>query len=447
MMKKVEDLNLLYHDAFKTKRKCKSNSLKAPIHLDDEEDIDQNSKEALLSHFVDECQKQVQGIKTDDEIPLWGLRVFGNQKSFPTSVLPEIQSCKLLQSFVNNDLNSGVELSVEKGQVFLEGLLINGWLARLALTGAHVEKSIARWVFNLMLYSSNEELRAAACDFWCSILPLKDEVDRNPIRIDWFPGFPELKGALEAYGFLLDSSVDFSSLAAKNIANPDSEGPPQNIRFWVKFLIACCQARYVNILIESQISTIISSSVAEKFLGVIICLFLERRLQGLSFLLYECMLSIISVFADEEWSTCCEKLAKSLARRTKKDLNCLRLVECISGVNPRSKQLRSELAFQILVICFNSKLMDIRNSRLLISINVKEKDCDFLLMYIYLALTENWLFSNPLMEEKPLILEIWGVYLRNCSCQITSTDMRSYASKVRNKASYLLQSTHRKDKE
>ncbi|KAK9124131.1 hypothetical protein Sjap_013733 [Stephania japonica] len=359
---------------------------------DEEEDIDQNSREALLSQFVDECQKQVQRIKTDDEIPLWGLRVFGNQKNFPTLVLPEIQSCKLLQSFVDNELNSVVELSAEKGQMFLEGLLINGWLARLALMGAHVEQSIAQWVFSLMLYSANEELRAAACNFWCSILPLKDEVDRNPIRIDWFPGFLELKGPLEVYGFLLNSSVGFSSLAAKNNAN--------------------------------------------------------RRLQGLSFLLYECMLSIIGFFADEEWSICRERLSKSLAQRTKKDSNCLRLVECISGVNPRSKQLRSELAFQVLVTCFNSKVSDGEEIlRLLISINVKEKDCDFFLMYIYLALTENWLFSNPIVEEKPLILEMWGVFLRNCSCQITSADMRSYASKVRNKASYLLQSTYRKDKE
>jgi hypothetical protein len=38
--------------------------------------------------------------------------------------------------------------------------------------------------------------------------------------------------------------------------------------------------------------------------------------------------------------------------------------------------------------------------------------------------------SNPMFELKPVIYEMWGVYLRNCSCQITSTDMRPYASKV-----------------
>jgi len=66
----------------------------------------------------------------------------------------------------------------------------------------------------------------------------------------------------------------------------------------------------------------------------------------------------------------------------------------------------------------------------LISINVKDRSCDLFQMYIYLVLTENWLLSNPMFELKPVIYEMWGVYLRNCSCQITSTDMRPYASKV-----------------
>lgn len=76
---------------------------------------------------------------------------------------------------------------------------------------------------------------------------------------------------------------------------------------------------------------------------------------------------------------------------------------------------------------------------LLITVNVKDKTCDLFRMYIYLALTENWLLSCPKLEEKPVMTEMWSVYLRNCSCLISSTDLRLYASKVRNKASYLLQ--------
>lgn len=64
-----------------------------------------------------------------------------------------------------------------------------------------------------------------------------------------------------------------------------------------------------------------------------------------------------------------------------------------------------------------------------LSINLKDKGCDFFKIYIYLVLVENWLLST---EQTPVILRMWGAFLRNCSCQITSTDWRSYASKVRN---------------
>lgn len=58
-----------------------------------------------------------------------------------------------------------------------------------------------------------------------------------------------------------------------------------------------------------------SSKEAEKLVEVVTCLFLDRRLQGLSVILYECMHSAISYFTDQEWNTSCEKIAKSLACR------------------------------------------------------------------------------------------------------------------------------------
>lgn len=68
--------------------------------------------------------------------------------------------------------------------------------------------------------------------------------------------------------------------------------------------------------------------------------------------------------------------------------------------------------------------------RLLMAINVKDKDCDLFKMYIYLNLTENWLSFDPKLKEKPVICEMWGVSLRHCSCLVSSTDMRPFASKV-----------------
>lgn len=67
--------------------------------------------------------------------------------------------------------------------------------------------------------------------------------------------------------------------------------------------------------------------------------------------------------------------------------------------------------------------------RSVLSINLKDNRCNFFKIYIYLVLVENWLFST---EQTPVILGMWGAFLRSCSCQITSTDWRSYASKVCN---------------
>ncbi|KAF8395282.1 hypothetical protein HHK36_019225 [Tetracentron sinense] len=144
----------------------------------------------------------------------------------------------------------------------------------------------------------------------------------------------------------------------------DSEGPPQNIRTWFKFLAACCQLRSAR--------TIFSTSEAEELAGLIIWLLLDRQLQGRSLLLYECILSVINSFTDKEWNISCKKVAESLAYRIPKDMNCLRIVECISGISIRSKHLRSVVAFHILVNCFDGKVTDAEDIlKLLMSVRNK----------------------------------------------------------------------------
>jgi hypothetical protein len=64
------------------------------------------------------------------------------------------------------------------------------------------------------------------------------------------------------------------------------------------------------------------------------------------------------------------------------------------------------------------------------SINVKDKECNFFLVYVYLVLMDNLLFSSDAFRNKPAITEAWRNYLRNCSTQIGCTDWRFYASKV-----------------
>lgn len=82
----------------------------------------------------------------------------------------------------------------------LNSLLENGWLSRLVFKSNHLEKSIAKWTFSLML--SKEELMASACEFWCSILSSRNVVDKPVTLFECLPTFSEIKQPLEIYGFI-----------------------------------------------------------------------------------------------------------------------------------------------------------------------------------------------------------------------------------------------------
>ncbi|KAG7568320.1 hypothetical protein ISN45_Aa04g011490 [Arabidopsis thaliana x Arabidopsis arenosa] len=426
--KKVIGLDDLLSDFYKEKSKVidkvnKKRKVSKVYHSDD----DEQGQVDLLSQCVDECQNQMNEIAGEEENQDWGLSLFGDQKTPLPSPHVDLDSCCLLKEFMNNQLNLVVGLTVDEGTTFLEGLLVNGWLTRLIMTCARVDKFICKWTLNILLYSSKEDLRSSACDFWCSILLSQKKVNGAPVEIYWLPNYQELKEALESYGFRISLSQDVELADADS----ESQGPPQNIRAWLTLVTTCCQIRCKN--------PIFSTSQVEEIAEILVLLLLDRGLLGLSLLLQECLISVIGSFKEEEWVSSCKEIANSLASRVPQDMNCLRVVESVSGVDARSKHLRSSIAHQMLVVLLDHKDSDENLLSSLMSINVKERSCNLFKTYISVVLAENWLFSSTLVEEKPVLRDMWAVFLRNCSCQINSTDLRSYASKVRTKAAYLLQ--------
>ncbi|PWA81651.1 hypothetical protein CTI12_AA185830 [Artemisia annua] len=434
--KTVIDLDDLLVDHYKEKNRVVerasrlAKTKKIYANSDDEED----GRVAKLSKYVDECHEKMTQLSDEDDVSVWGLKVFGHQslcesiyhdtfgfscnlqKRFPSFDFCDLSSCSLFQSVVNHKVNSLVELTTESGETFFEGLLTNGWLLKLVCKCGEVEEVIAKWTFHLMLYSSKEVLRSAAVDFWCSILLLKKEGDSPSLKIDWLPSYSELKVGLENYGFLLHSPVKASSDAEMILGDSESMGPPQNIRAWIKFVAACSKARNMRI--------VFSTSEAEELVMVIICFMLDRQLLGLSLDLNECLLALVNFFTDDEWSSSCVRAAKSVALRIPIDTNSLRAVECISAVCGHTKQLRSVIAYQILLGYFDTVEDEEEVIRQLTMIDLKDKSCDLFKVYIYMVLTENWFLYNPLLKEKPLLNEMWSLFLRNCSCQINITDTR-----------------------
>ncbi|CAN0916473.1 hypothetical protein LINGRAHAP2_LOCUS29733 [Linum grandiflorum] len=426
--KKVIGLDDLLTDFYKEKRKVierESKRAKTSKYYDSED----SDEEALLSKTIADCHFKIDEVGCGEENASWGMQVFGEKKSAPRRVSPVRGSNSMLMSFMRNKLNSVVKLTVDEGKGFFEGLLMNGWLSKLVSSCGRLDKAIAQWTFHLMLYSSKEELSTAACNFWCSVV----QVDQKSSGIKWFPSYSDLKLALETYGFL-NIPLEAGSSA---ISDNHSIAPPENIQKWIKFIAVCCQ-------VSRSKRCIFSSSEAESLLEVVILLSLDRQLEGILVLLYETVQSVINYFTEVEWPESCRNVAKSLASRVPKDLNCLRTLECIPGITARASNLRAELSHQLLLTCFDkaSNEQEILNS--LIAINVREKQCDLLKMYIYIILAENWLHSSTVLGENPVLCEMWGVYLRNCSCHIGSSDLRPYAAKVRSRATYLIHNSTKK---
>ncbi|XP_047317333.1 uncharacterized protein LOC124920813 isoform X2 [Impatiens glandulifera] len=427
--KQLINLDDLLNDHMKEKETLKNKRLKKAKRemkrctSDDEEE---DNRVVLLTECVDRCQKEIGQISGDDEIHKWGLHMFRNQKSPPpTTESYELESCGFFQSFMSNKLNLIVELDITKGDAFFEQLLINGWLIKLVLNYGHVERPIALWTFGKVMYSSDQVLSTSACDFWCEILASGEKV-----KIDWLPCFSDIKTALEVYGFKLDSQDNTSSEVVTTDEGSYYGQPPQNIRTWIKYVASCFRVRKYQFF---------SNSEAEELLVDVGYLFLDRHFMGLSVILSECLLSAVSFFTDGEWNISCEKIAHSLAYSIPKDMNCLKIVEIIPAVNVRSKHLRRTVAFHMLQASFDNKTSNSEGMlRVLGSISMKDENSDLFKVYIRLSLAENWLLCNPLLEM-PAMSKLWNIFLRNCSCQITVSDIRPYSSKVRSKASYLLQ--------
>ncbi|XP_058753884.1 uncharacterized protein LOC131627067 [Vicia villosa] len=174
-----------------------------------------------------------------------------------------------------------------------------------------------------VLYSSKEELQNSSHDYWCSILSSRKEVDQLSVKIDWFHEYLDLRSALNIYGFLFK----FSSSAEHESSDSNHGGSPQNIIAWIRFVTSCCRIRNTKVFFTTV--------EAEEIVEVIICLFLDRRLQGLLVLLSDCMQATVNYFTDQEWCTSCENRAKFIACRVSKDLNCIQTVECVSKDSSR----------------------------------------------------------------------------------------------------------------
>ena len=93
--------------------------------------------------------------------------------------------------------------------------------------------------------------------------------------------------------------------------------------------------------------------------------------------------------------------------------NCLKLVESLSGLDVRIKELQKKVVFHLLLSYMGKKeVTNVKQSMdLLTSFNVRDKQTDFIRMYICFALADVWLWCNPLVNENSIALETWLHFL------------------------------------
>ncbi|KAL2938480.1 Rab3 GTPase-activating protein non-catalytic subunit [Bienertia sinuspersici] len=218
--KKVIGLDDLFKDHKKEQEKEKKGKLKfvkGPNVCESDDDDDANNdtenrlNEALHGFKKTICEVDghdgaLNDLGKEDVTLGWGVQVFGTQKTRSLLAVPQLEDCMLLQTSLSNEGNVLLDNSSEMGETLLKGLLVNGWLSKLIITYGVLEESIAKWTLNLLFYTTEEPLMASACDFWCAILCSK--VDAPAIKIEWLPGFLELKSALDFFGFQLHPSTN-----------------------------------------------------------------------------------------------------------------------------------------------------------------------------------------------------------------------------------------------
>lgn len=86
------------------------------------------------------------------------------------------------------------------------------------------------------------------------------------------------------------------------------------------------------------------------------------------------------------------RVADFVICRIPKDVNCLRIVECILGANRRSKLFRSAVAYQILLSCFDYKVVK------LISILLNDIS-QFVERYLIFGNRSNLSFNNFIKSQ------------------------------------------------
>ncbi|KAJ7296644.1 hypothetical protein O6H91_Y109600 [Diphasiastrum complanatum] len=405
-----------------------------------DEDGDEAAKKAQFATLLQECENQVNADNGTQEILKWGELIFGPQRKAPVMLMHNMES-----SLINRALSAARALSSssegdplpDNGESIALELLLGNWLLPFVQSCGHIDSTLSKWAFYKMAYTRDKDVERAALKFLCSSFILQAQGSSGPAYFAWFPCLNLILEAVYIYGYA-DTFPDL--LLTTNCGESDEEfvgtlgidGPPRNLQSLLQFITSCCENR--------QWRKVLTISDVESLFFVVTRMWLDRHILFLSSSVQECMEALINQFSEDEWLTSCERLATLISRVSKQKLNILRVLRCLCGVHPRFQSLRKTIAIKLLLTILNSKessssVVDVVTS--FSSVDLRRDEIDFFDLYYRIVLADICLCSDRSLSERQYLLEAWLYFLKCCSVRISSSDFRPYATKVRNRASYL----------
>eukprot|EP00250_Pteridium_aquilinum_P008387 c17906_g1_i1 orf=453-1886(-) len=392
---------------------------------DDEEFEQKTRKEAQFEELVECCEKQVHAAGATLEVLKWGERLFCGQRR------KESPGClRLENSVVQTLLAAKTQFTYKSGEsekdeqtaeAFVSEILASGWLLSFK---AKLDSEMMCWIFHTMIFTTDTNLERASCELLCYTL------ESDCIDYSWIPSYDSILEILKGYGYV-GRQVSNSQIMKDNLDS--KECPPRNLGSFLRFLMTSLRKRHLHQCYPRE--------DVEKLAVLISSLSLDRSLLCFGILVQECLDSILNSLTENEWQISLPRIAISMAKVDRQVVNCLKLIRTLHSREVRMKSLQSLVALHSFAKVAKEEAVSgvWEMLSLFRKIDVKRTIVDFASLYYQMSMADIWLWSNPVLKSDSGALESWLHFLKSCSFQISSTDWRPYATKVRNQASYLLQ--------
>jgi hypothetical protein len=233
------------------------------------------------------------------------------------------------------------------------------------------------------------------------------------------------------YGYMEKGCNDDGSSLVKSV---EEQGPPKNLRSLLEFVIACFETKTPRHR-DTQ-------GDVESLLVIMVRLTLERRILAITHLVHESIMVLIRCFSYEEWQISCPRVVAAISKLTTELHNGVYLIGALSGTGTRVLHLQQQLALHELTKTTRQTTKVLSTPRevtkLFDSVNVKAKVVHFSKVYYQVLLADVYLWCNQDYCDD-FALKKWVFFLKACSRQIFIGDERPFATKLRNRASFLVQ--------